>query len=121
VVVTVTAAGLPPGVHALHLHQTGKCEPPFGSAGGHFNPLGKKHGLLNAEGPHAGDLPNVHVGADGRLEVELFAPGVALAGGPNALFDDDGAALVLHQNADDYTADPAGNAGPRIVCGVIVR
>jgi Cu-Zn family superoxide dismutase len=114
---TLTAA--PPGVHALHIHAVGKCEPPkFESAGPHFNPDQTKHGIMNPEGPHAGDLPNLHVPADGHLEVEFLDPVVTLSQ-EAGLIDADGAALVIHAGADDYTTDPAGNAGDRIACGVI--
>jgi len=113
----VTSA--PQGEHALHFHAVGKCEPPdFKSAGPHFNPSEAKHGIENPEGPHAGDMPNLHVPADGRLSVEVLNQAVTLSG-KSALLDDDGAALVIHAAADDYRTDPAGNAGDRIACGVI--
>jgi Cu-Zn family superoxide dismutase len=113
----VTSA--PPGEHALHFHAVGKCEPPdFKSAGPHFNPAEAKHGFENAEGPHAGDMPNLHVPADGRLSLEVLNQAVTLSG-KAALLDDDGAALVIHEAADDYRTDPAGNAGDRIACGII--
>jgi superoxide dismutase, Cu-Zn family len=114
---TLTAAQ--PGVHALHIHAVGKCEPPdFKSAGPHFNPDQTKHGIMNPEGPHAGDLPNIHVPADGKLEVEFLDPVVTLSQ-ESALFDTDGTSIVIHANADDYKTDPAGNSGDRIACGVI--
>jgi Cu-Zn family superoxide dismutase len=120
VLLRVSISGLPPGEHAFHIHETGRCEPPFDSAGGHFNPAGKKHGLLAPEGKHAGDLPNLHVPADGALKLEVLATEVMLAAGSaNSLLDSDGAALVVHRDADDYRTDPAGAAGPRIACGVI--
>lgn len=108
---------LPAGPHGFHLHAVGKCEPPFKTAGGHYNPTNKKHGFLNPQGIHAGDLPNIHVGADGKLTVEAFAPQVTLAG----LLDQDGSALLVHDKADDYKTDPAGDSGDRIACGVISR
>lgn len=107
---------LPAGAHAFHVHAVGKCEPPFKSAGGHYNPAGKKHGLYSEAGSHAGDMPNIHVPESGALDIEVFAPGVRL---DDALFDGDGAAIVIHGGADDYKTDPAGAAGPRIACGVI--
>jgi superoxide dismutase, Cu-Zn family len=113
----VTSA--PSGEHAFHIHAVGKCEPPdFKSAGPHFNPDDAKHGFENAEGPHAGDMPNLHVPADGRLSIEVLNPAVTLSG-KSKLLDDDGASLVIHAAADDYRTDPAGNAGDRIACGII--
>ncbi|MCP5364787.1 MAG: superoxide dismutase family protein [Hyphomicrobiales bacterium] len=110
--------GMPEGTHAFHVHAVGQCEPPFKSAGGHFNPTGKEHGILNPAGPHAGDMPNIHVPASGALDIEVLVTDLAL---DDALFDDDGASIVIHQGADDYVTDPAGSAGPRIACGVIER
>jgi superoxide dismutase, Cu-Zn family len=113
---------LPPGTHALHVHAVGKCEgPDFKTAGPHFNPEGKKHGSENAEGPHAGDLPNFEVGQDGNAKTSVLASRVALGDGPNSLFHPDGTALVIHEKADDYKTDPAGNAGGRIACGVVQK
>ncbi len=113
-----TLENLPAGTHAFHVHSVGKCEPPFKSAGGHFNPEGKMHGFLNAEGLHAGDMPNIHVPASGSLEIEILNTLLKL---DSTLFDSDGAAIVIHAGADDYKSDPAGAAGPRIACGVIGR
>ncbi len=107
---------LPAGAHAFHVHAIGKCEVPFKSAGGHFNLAGKSHGILSAGGMHAGDMPNIHVPASGNLEIEVLNTQVRL---DSSLFDDDGAAIVIHAGGDDYTSDPAGAAGPRIACGVI--
>ena len=122
VLITVQLQNIPAGPHAFHVHTTGRCEAPtFMSAGGHFAPGGTKHGLFASGGPHAGDLPNVHVHSDGRLSVEVLAPGITLASGPNSVFDADGSALVLHATGDDYATDPAGNAGDRIACGEIIR
>jgi Cu-Zn family superoxide dismutase len=109
-----------PGIHAFHVHAVGKCEgPEFTSAGSHFNPTNKKHGLLSKEGPHSGDLPNVIVPDSGALTVEVVIPHVTLKEGDQTLADADGSALVLHAGADDYTTDPTGNAGGRVACGVI--
>jgi len=105
----------------IHFHETGKCEPPFESAGGHFNPGKKAHGVLDLGGSHAGDLPNVVVPAGGKLEFELFVPGLTLAAGPSSVLDADGTALVIHAKADDYRTQPAGDSGDRIACGVIPR
>jgi Cu-Zn family superoxide dismutase len=110
--------GLPAGVHAFHVHATGRCEPPFDSAGGHYNPYGLEHGFISAGGHHAGDLPNIHVPASGRLEIEVFSAFLVL---DDQLFDDDGAAIVIHAGADDYASQPSGAAGGRIACGVIER
>jgi Cu-Zn family superoxide dismutase len=120
VLVRLTLTKATPGTHAFHVHAVGKCEgPEFTSAGGHFNPTSKKHGLLSKEGPHTGDLPNVTVPDSGMLTVEMVIPHVTLKEGDQTLADADGSALVLHAGADDYTTDPAGNAGGRIACGVI--
>lgn len=114
--VAVRFRGLPPGTHAFHIHAVGKCEPPFASAGGHYNPTGAKHGFLVTGGPHAGDMPNIHVGADGKLDIEVLNVKLALDAG---LFDADGSAIVLHAKGDDYRSQPSGDAGGRIACGVI--
>lgn len=120
----IEAGGLPHGVHGLHVHSVGRCDgPDFTSAGPHWNPAGHQHGFSNPQGPHAGDLNNVTVAANGVLSAtvtlanaDLTAPSAA----PGALLDSDGAALVLHAAADDYATDPAGNSGPRIACAVLV-
>ncbi len=113
----VQAAGLPHGLHGVHVHAVGRCDPPdFTSAGAHWNPAGKQHGLSNPAGPHAGDLPNVEVAANGVLSATVTVAGASLA----ALLDADGSALVLHAAADDYRTDPSGNSGARIACAVIL-
>jgi len=122
VLVKLSLKGAVPGDHAFHVHAVGKCEPPFTSAGGHFNPGGKKHGIEAAEGAHAGDMPNLHIPASGELVIEIENPMISLVKGqPNSVFDADGSALVIHAAADDYKTDPTGNAGDRIACGVIVE
>ena len=120
VLLALTVKGLPPGEHAFHVHEVGKCEAPFTSAGGHFNPDKKKHGLLVAEGAHAGDMPNLHIPASGELAVEVYNATITLEKGkPNSLFDADGSAVIIHANKDDYKSDPTGEAGGRIACGVV--
>ena len=112
----IGASGLPHGIHGLHVHAVGRCDPPdFASAGGHWNPAGKKHGMNNPAGPHAGDLPNVEVAANGVLTATVTLAGATMA----SLLDADGAALVLHAGPDDYMTDPSGNSGARIACAVI--
>jgi len=120
VLINLSVKGLPAGEHAFHVHTVGKCEPPFTTAGGHFNPAGRKHGMLAAEGHHAGDMPNLHIPASGELTVEVVNTGVTLdKSKPNSLFDADGSAIVIHAGKDDYKTDPTGDAGGRIACGVI--
>jgi superoxide dismutase, Cu-Zn family len=119
--IDMTLTGLPQGTHAFHIHEVGQCDPPFESAGGHFNPDGKKHGKDNPSGPHAGDLPNIDVSDSGRVKLQVAVKGVSIDGGPAALLDGNGSALVVHEGADDYKTDPAGNAGKRLACGVIHR
>ena len=121
VLVRAEFTDLPPGTHAFHIHETGKCEPPFQSAGGHFNPDGRQHGFRNAQGYHAGDLPNLEVPESGAYTVEHLVRRASLGPATDfSLVDGDGSALVVHRGADDYRTDPAGNAGERIACGVVV-
>ena len=116
VMLRIDAAGVPAGPHGVHVHTTGRCDPPgFTSAGPHWNPTGRKHGHRNPAGFHMGDLGNLGVGADGRLVAGLLVPQATI----DALRDADGAALVLHAKADDEVTDPSGNSGDRIACAVL--
>lgn len=118
--ISVTVKGLSPGEHGIHIHAVGVCEPPdFLSAGPHFNPTSKKHGLSNPEGPHAGDLPNLIMGEDGSAVYEHVTDRVTLTPGELSLFDEDGSTLIIHAGPDDQITDPAGNSGARLLCGVI--
>ncbi len=111
----VTARSLPAGVHGIHVHDVGVCDPPdFKSAGPHWNPTNKQHGAVNPQGAHVGDLQNVTVAPDGSLDAEIAVPGAA---GP--MLDTNGAALVIHADPDDYRTDPSGNSGARIACAVL--
>lgn len=121
VMISVSAEGLPAGEHGFHIHSTGICDPAegFKTSGGHFAPRGHQHGLMLAEGPHAGDMPNQFVSSDGELRATVFNDRVTLGAGYNSLRDDDGSALVIHAGADDYKSQPTGDAGGRLACAVI--
>jgi superoxide dismutase, Cu-Zn family len=120
VLIRLKLKGLAPGMHGFHITNTGKCEGDFETAGVIYNPLGAKHGFLNAEGPMAGDLPNLVVPASGEIEMDLVSAFVTLnKESEDSLIDNDGAAFVIHEKPDDYKTDPNGNSGPRVACGVI--
>ena len=110
----ITASGLKPGNHGMHIHAVGKCDAPdFASAGGHLNPTAKKHGLDNPDGPHQGDMPQLVAGADGKASQDIVSHSTIAA-----ILDADGGAFVVHADADDQKTDPSGNSGGRILCGV---
>lgn len=120
VLLRVKLKGLPGGVHGFHIHESGKCDGDFESAGGILNPLGAKHGFLNDEGPMIGDLPNLFIPASGEIEIDVISPFATLAKDvEDTLLDTDGATLIIFERADDYKTEPMGNAGARIACGVI--
>ena len=121
VLIKLELKGLPPGKHAIHVHETGKCEGDFSSAGAIYNPLGAKHGFLHDEGPMAGDLPNIYAGADGTVVAEVLSPFLTLSKeAEETLFETDKTAVVIFAKGDDYESEPDGGAGARVACGVLV-
>jgi len=112
--VNVQVRGLRPGLHGIHIHNTGVCSPTFAAAGSHHNPLGATHGS------HAGDLPNLTVNGAGAGHLDTTTDGATLTPGPTTVFDGNGSALIIHAGEDDLVTDPTGNSGGRIACGVIV-
>ena len=122
IAIELDVKGLTPGEHAIHIHSVAKCEGPgFTTAGPHFNPATKKHGLQSTDGPHAGDMMNFTVGANGAAKVTVTNKAVTMADGANSIFANGGTALMIHATADDGKTDPGGAAGDRIACGVIVK
>ncbi len=118
--VTIDVRGLPAGTHGVHIHDVGRCDPPdFTTAGGHYNPSRKRHGLEDPDGPHNGDLPNLVVEPDGTGTLQTVNRLLADLPGDENLFDGDGVALVIHAGPDDHVTDPSGGSGDRIACGVI--
>lgn len=113
IVIRVVAANLEEGAHGFHLHETGACSPDFEAAGGHFAPDGNAHGYFSESGPHAGDLPMIHVDTDGNAMADFYTQLTSL----DALMDDDGAAAIVHAEPDTYR-DPS-ETGDRVACGVI--
>jgi Cu-Zn family superoxide dismutase len=120
VLVRLDLRDVPAGPHGLHIHTLGKCEgPTFQTAGGHFETSGHEHGFMNPKGAHLGDLPNMTVPASKQLSVEYLVSGATLQAGANSLLDADGSVIIVHAGKDDYTTNPAGNAGDRFACGTI--
>jgi Cu-Zn family superoxide dismutase len=120
--VEIASLSLPPGTHGIHFHEVAKCEggaTAFSTAGAHYNPGGKQHGLSNPLGPHAGDAPNIVIPASGAGKVSFSTDRVTLTPGTLSLFDADGSSIVVHANADDQISQPSGNSGGRIACGVV--
>jgi len=120
VLISAELSGLTPGAHGFHIHAVGACTPDFTAAGSHFAPGGEPHGFLHEEGPHAGDLPNIHANEDGVARVDYFTAAVTLdADKDHSLFDEDGSAFIVHADPDDYR--DVASAGARVACGVIER
>ncbi|MDL4842544.1 superoxide dismutase family protein [Aquibacillus sp. LR5S19] len=118
--IKISAEGLEPGLHGIHVHENAKCEgPDFKSAGNHYDPNGNEHGLMHPDGAHLGDLPNVEVSADGTIDAELTLSGATLTDGKTSLLKEDGTSLIIHEKQDDGVSQPAGDAGKRMACGVI--
>ena len=120
--VNIASLALPAGTHGIHFHEVGTCDggsTAFSTAGAHYNPLTREHGLDNPRGPHAGDAPNIVTSAGGIGKVEFTTNRVTLTPGSTTLFDSNGSSIVVHASADDQVSQPAGNSGARIACGVI--
>ncbi len=129
VLITGQFRGLEPGLHGVHLHTVGKCEPPFETAGGHWNPTGRQHGVENPNGPHLGDVynqiepaagSNIRIAPNGTGTLRALARGATVGPGPTTILDADGSALLIHAHHDDNVTDPSGDSGGRLACGVVV-
>jgi len=118
VLVTGTFSGLKPNAeHGFHVHEKGDCSAPDAtSAGGHFNPDTKSHGMPGSGSNHAGDMPNIKADASGNAVYTAKLSGFAVNNGPNGIL---GRSVVVHRDPDDYKSQPAGNSGPRVACGLI--
>lgn len=121
VTLRLTAEGLPAGTHGVHLHEKGVCDPPFDSAGAHWNPMSKQHGRDNPMGAHLGDLDNMDASAGSAAEKTFTIAGGSIGGDENQLADANGTSLVIHADRDDYKTDPSGNSGARIACAVLAK
>ena len=120
--IQVVVSGLPPGVHGISIHENGVCQgPEFRSAGGHFNPRGRHHGLAHREGANAGDLPNMVTDEAGKARYEAANVRITLGEAPNSVFKPGGTSLIIHASPDDQLTDPDGGSGPGIACGIITR
>ena len=120
--IELSLKALPPGEHGIHLHEVAKCEgPDYKSAGAHFNPAKKQHGLSNPNGPHAGDMPNFTVAANGTAQTTITNKNLTMDAGANSIYAGGGTALVIHERADDLKTDPSGNAGNPLACGAITK
>jgi Cu-Zn family superoxide dismutase len=118
--IKVKAKGLEPGHHGFHVHNIGECKgPSFTSAGNHFNPDNKEHGLLNEKGAENGDLPNLTANESGEINAEIMAPNISLEEGKKTVHHKSGTSLIITENPDDGMTQPTGNSGKRLVCGVI--
>ncbi|MFZ3576795.1 superoxide dismutase family protein [Virgibacillus sp. DJP39] len=118
--IKVKVEGLTPGLHGIHVHEFPECEgPDFKSAGNHFNPEGKEHGLMNPKGPHLGDLPNVEADASGVVDVELMLASATMLEGKSSIFKNGGKSLIIHSEQDDGVSQPSGESGERLICGEI--
>jgi Cu-Zn family superoxide dismutase len=120
---SVTLKGAQPGTKAIHIHEKGICEgPAFTTAGGHYNPTGKAHGKEHPNGKHLGDLPNIEINKSGDAVYKTKISNATLKPNqPNTLAPASGTALVIHANADDHKSQPAGNAGDRMYCAVLIK